>query len=311
MTERGEFDVIRAVRASAPARGDGVIVGIGDDCAVLRGDDDDLLLTTDLLVEGRHFLADAAAADVGWKALAVSISDVAAMGGRPAHAVLSVALRPGQTGDYADELLRGVLECAGRYGVSLVGGDTNSTDGPTVVGVTLTGRVARGRAVLRSGARPGDAVCVTGALGGSLSGRHLRPLPRVAESAALVAGGEVHAMIDLSDGLASDLGHVLDESGTGAETWADRVPIHADAVAMSRRDGRSSLDHALRDGEDFELCFVVPAERAASLVAHGLAGTPVSHIGRITTGRASLLLDREGGAARPLERGGYDHFRRG
>lgn len=312
MTGRGEFDVIRAIRAAAPA-GDGVVVGIGDDCAVLRGGaDEDLLVTTDLLLEGRHFREDASPEDIGWKSLAVSVSDIAAMGGTPRHAVVAVALRREHTGEFADRLTRGLLDCANRYGCALVGGDTNGTDGPLVVCVTLTGAVPRGGAVLRSGARPGDAICVTGALGGSLAGRHLRPTPRVAEAAALVAGGAVHAMIDVSDGLSSDLGHVAHESGVAAELWADRIPIHADAVAASRADKRTLLEHALHDGEDFELCFTVPAERAALLVAKGLAATPVAHVGRVVAGSGVVLLDREGAGctAVPLEAGGFDHFRR-
>lgn len=313
MSRRGEFEIIESIRARTPADGEGVVVGIGDDCAVLRTPaGDDLLVTTDLLVEGRHFRADAAPEDVGWKALAVSVSDVAAMGGRPLHAVLAVALRPDRSGEFADRLAAGVLDCARRHGCALVGGDTNSTDGPVVVCVTLTGTVPRGAAVLRSGARAGDAIFVTGALGGSLAGRHLRPVPRVAEAAALVAGGEVRSMIDVSDGLSSDLGHLLDESGVAAEVWADRIPVHADAVAMSREDGRTPLEHALHDGEDFELCFTAPASRAARLVAEGLAGTPVSRIGVVAPGRGAVLLDREGarGSARPLLPGGFDHFRR-
>jgi thiamine-monophosphate kinase len=311
VTGRGEFDVIRAIRAAAPA-GRGVVVGIGDDCAVLRGEPgDDLLVTTDLLLEGRHFRADAAPEDLGWKSLAVSVSDIAAMGGSPRHAVVAVALRRKHTGEFADRLTRGLLDCAARYGCALVGGDTNATDGPLVVCVTLTGAVPRGRAVLRSGARPGDAICVTGALGGSLRGRHLRPVPRVAEAAALVGGGDVHAMIDVSDGLSSDLGHIAEESGVAAEVWADRVPIHADAVAASKADGRTPLEHALHDGEDFELCFTVPAERAAALVRGGLAGTPVAHVGRVHEGSGVAMLDGEGArsTARALVAGGFDHFR--
>ena len=149
---------------------------------------------------------------------------------------------------------------------------------------------------------------MTGALGGSLAGRHLRVVPRVAEAAALVAGGPVHAMIDLSDGLSSDLGHVLDASGVGAQVWGDRVPVHADAAAMARRDGRSQIDHALHDGEDFELCFTVPAGRADDLTDHGLAGTAVSCIGRVTAGRDYVLFDCMGGTPRPMIRRGYDHF---
>jgi thiamine-monophosphate kinase len=309
VTRRGEFDLIRAIRAATPAGGAGVLAGIGDDCAVLRTDPaDDLLLKTDMLVEDVHFrIAGTRPEDVGWKALAVNVSDIAAMGGRPLHAVLSLALRPELTGEFADGLVRGLLECAARYGVALVGGDTNSTAGPAVVNVALTGRVPRGRAVLRSGARPGDAICVTGALGGSLAGRHLRVTPRVEEAAALVAGGVVHAMIDVSDGLSSDLGHVLDASGAGAEVFADRVPVHDDAVAMSRADGRPPLRHALDDGEDFELLFTVAPERAPELVARGLAGTRVSHVGTITAGRQFVLVGADG-ARTAIGRGGYDHF---
>jgi thiamine-monophosphate kinase len=306
---RGEFEIIASIARRIPAPGRDVVVGEGDDCAVIRCDArEDLLVTTDLLLEGRHFLPDAAPQDVGWKALAVSISDVAAMGGRPRHAVAAIALRPQQTGAYADGLATGLLRCARRHGVDLVGGDTNATDGPAVVCVTLTGKVARGRAVLRSGARVGDAICVTGALGGSLARRHLRVTPRVAEAAALVRGGRVHAMIDLSDGLSSDLGHVLDASRVGAEVWADAVPVHRDARRASAQDGRSALAHALDDGEDFELLFTVPERRARSLAKSGLAGTPVAWIGRITR-RGYVLRDREGGPGRAMIRGGHDHFR--
>lgn len=309
---RGEFEWIEDLRRRVPV-GTGVRVGIGDDAAVLDvPEGHELLLTTDLLVEDVHFaLAGLRPEDLGWKALAVSVSDVAAMGGRSAHAVVSVALRPEQSGEFADRLLAGLLECAARYGVALVGGDTTASPGPVIVDVALTGFVARGRAVLRSGARPGDAVCVTGALGGSILGRHLRVTPRQEEALALVQGGRVGAMIDLSDGLSSDLGHVLDASGVGAEVWEDRIPVHDDAVALSRRDGRSALDHAFDDGEDFELCFTTDEDRARRLATEGLAGTRVTRIGRITAERTFVARPSEGvGAARTVERRGHDHFRR-
>ncbi|MCE9635740.1 MAG: thiamine-phosphate kinase [Planctomycetes bacterium] len=314
---RGEFDWIRDLRRRVGAPRDGrdtVRVGIGDDCAVVSvPSDSELLLTTDLLVEGVHFVLDGLRPeDLGWKALAVSVSDVAAMGGRAAHAVVSVALRPEQTGAFADGLLGGLLACADRYGVSLVGGDTTGTPGPVVVNVALTGFAPRGRAVLRSGARPGDAICVTGALGGSILGRHLRVEPRQDEALALVQGNEVHAMIDVSDGLSSDLGHVVDLSEVGAEVYEDRIPIHDDAVALAARDGRPAIEHALTDGEDFELLFTLPAESADRLEREGIAGTRVTRVGRITRDRRYVLLPREGAAAdsRPMERKGYDHFRR-
>jgi len=291
------------------------VLGIGDDAAVLSAPPgSDLLLTTDLLVEERHFVlgpGGAAPHDVGWKALAVSVSDVAAMGGRALWAVVSVALRDDLVGTFADELTAGLLACAERHGVALVGGDTTGTPGPVVVNVALVGAVAAGGAVRRGGARPGDAVCVTGALGGSLLGRHLRPTPRQDESLSLVQGGAVHAMIDLSDGLSSDLGHVLDASGVGAEVWADRIPLHDDAHRAARASGRSALSHALDDGEDFELLFCVAPERAEELVRSGLCGTPVAWVGRIDEGAgARLCATRAGAVLGPLERRGHDHFRR-
>lgn len=313
---RSEFAWIDAVRrrvAAAPGAA-GVVVGIGDDAAVLAvPEGHELLLTTDLLVEGVDFVLDGLdPRDLGWKALAVSVSDIAAMGGRAEHAVVSVALRPEQTGAFADALLEGLLACAARHGVAIVGGDTSGTPAGVVVNVALTGVVPRGRAILRSGARPGDAVCVTGALGGSILGRHLRPDARQDEALALVQRVSVHAMIDLSDGLSSDLGHVLDASGAGAEIWDCELPVHDDARALAARTGRPPVEHALDDGEDFELCFCVDEADARRLVAEGLAGTRVARVGRITTHRAFVRRSREGADdARPVERRGHDHFRRG
>jgi thiamine-monophosphate kinase len=174
---------------------------------------------------------------------------------------------------------------------------------------TVLGRVAAGGAVLRSGARAGDAVCVTGALGGSSLGRHLDVRPRQDEALALVQGGAVHAMIDLSDGLSSDLGHVLDASEVGAVLWADAIPVHADAERAAELDGRSALLHALDDGEDFELLFCVPQSRVEALVRDGLAGTPVHQVGIVTESHGLGLAADRRTAARPLARGGYDHFR--
>lgn len=315
---RTEFDWIDDLRrrAGSPDAASGLRVGIGDDCAVaVPPPGEELLLTTDLLVEDVHFrLAGLDPFDLGWKSLAVSVSDVASCGGRAAHALVSAALRPEQSGAFADRLLEGLLACAARHGVTLAGGDTTGTPGPVIVNVALVGFAPARRAVLRSGARVGDAICVTGALGGSILGRHLRVEARQDSARSLVQGGVVHAMIDLSDGLSSDLGHILDASGVGAELFADRVPVHGDALRLAATSGRSPLDHALSDGEDFELCFTLPEERAAAVVASGLAGVPVSRIGRVLPPSAGYrMLPAEcadPGTAVPVERRGHDHFRR-
>jgi len=324
-TQRGEFELIAAIRTALGTPPEDVIVGIGDDAAVLSvPPGEQLVVTTDMLVEGRHFdaltVGDAANAQlaaeaIGWKALAVSISDVAAMGGRSRWAVVSIALRAEHTGSVADALTNGLRRCAERFGVAIVGGDTTASPGPLVVNVTLAGSLGYGDAVLRSSARVGDAVCVTGALGGSRLGRHLHPQPRQDEALSLVKEGVVHAMIDLSDGLSSDLGHVLDASGVGAMLWADRVPIHPDAMRRAAETGRPALEHALHDGEDFELLFTTSADVAARLATDGLCGTPVAWIGRLTAGvdcDCVIAPDAsQESAAVPLERRGYDHFRNG
>ena len=319
---RSEFEIVAAIRrAAGGSDAVGVRLGIGDDAAVLAPPvGHDLVFTTDLLVEGRHFVlvagADAGhtpatAADVGWKALAVSVSDVAAMGARALWAVVSVGLPEGRSGAFADELTGGLMQCARRHGVALVGGDTTGTPGPLIVNVALVGCVPAGEAVSRSGARAGDAICVTGALGGSRAGRHLRPEPRQDEALSLVQRGAVHAMIDLSDGLSSDLGHVLDASGVGAALWADRIPLHDDARIAAGSSARTALEHALHDGEDFELLFTVAADRAAALERDGLVGTPVTCIGRIVEGDRYVLLPAQSSteAGVPVSRRGHDHFR--
>lgn len=313
---KSEFEWIDSVRRRVAATErfaeGGVRLGIGDDAAVLAVPADrELVLTTDLLVEDVDFVLDGLdPRDLGWKCLAVSVSDVAAMGARAAHAVVSAAFGRAMPDAFADGLIDGLVECAERYRVAIVGGDTSGTPGGVVVNVALTGLVAPGRAVRRSGARPGDAICVTGALGGSILGRHLRPIPRQDEALSIVEQDVVHAMIDLSDGLSSDLGHVLDASGVGAEVWDDCVPIHADARRLAAHDGVPAIDHAWSDGEDFELLFCTDAATAARLARDGLLGTRVATIGRITADRAYVRRPSQGaGAARPVERRGHDHFR--
>jgi thiamine-monophosphate kinase len=198
---------------------------------------------------------------------------------------------------------------AERFGVDLIGGDTNAWNGPLVISVTLIGETTPRGAVCRSGAKAGDAILVTGALGGSLhAGRHLRVEPRIAEALTLHASAPLHAMIDLSDGLSGDLSHILVESGgLGAVLDETAIPIHADAHEMSRIDSLSPLEHALHDGEDFELCVVIPASDAARLLTDPPAPVKLFRIGEITRA-PGLKLRSASGAFQPIPPRGFDHF---
>jgi thiamine-monophosphate kinase len=308
-----EFALIDWLRRREQSRtGPWTRQGIGDDCAILRPTaGSELLVTTDMLMDGRHFrLTDDGAEAVGYKAMAVNLSDIAAMAGIPRAAVVAVALPHAGSTRIAKQLHAGMRVLAARFGVDLIGGDTNAWDGPLVICVTVLGEATARGAVRRAGAKPGDAILVTGPLGGSLfAGRHLRPEPRIHEALALNAAAAVHAMIDISDGLSSDLDHILAESGgLGAVLDAAAIPIHPDARAMSRRDGTSALDHALDDGEDFELCLAVAPDEAARLLATPPAPAAIYRVGEVT-GAPGLRIRTRDGTIRPLVPRGFDHFR--
>jgi thiamine-monophosphate kinase len=305
----GEFDLIAGFRA-ASGQSDRVLLGIGDDCAVLsNGRERPLLVTTDMLLDGRHFrLEEAGPVAVGRKAMGVNLSDIAAMAGRPIAAFVAVALPRAEASRLAPDLFEGLRQVADRHEVALAGGDTNAWDGPLVICVTVLGEATGAGPATRSAARPGDVVLVTGPLGGSLSGRHLDPTPRIAEALAIRAAVDRLAMIDLSDGLASDLPHILDESGgLGALLEADAIPIHPDAERSARLDGRSPREHALADGEDFELCLTVSPEDAARLLAEPPQGVTLHRIGRIDGG-PGLRLRLPDGSIEPGQARGFDHL---
>jgi thiamine-monophosphate kinase len=305
-----EFDLIAWARQRSTL-GRRTVVGIGDDCAALRlAADHQLLVTTDMLMDGRHFrLSETSAREVGYKALAVNLSDIAAMAGVPIAAVAAVALPQGNAASLFEELHAGMASLAELFDVDLVGGDTNAWDGPLVLSITVLGEAMA--PVLRNGAKPGDAILVTGPLGGSLLGRHLRPLPRVTEALAITSAVTIHAMIDLSDGLSSDLAHILDESGhLGATLHADTVPIHHDAEIASRTSSRTALDHALNDGEDFELCLTLDAVEARQLLARPPIGVNLWRIGEITQEPGMRLRLPDGSFSAVLP-GGFDHLSRG
>jgi thiamine-monophosphate kinase len=301
----GEFAFLDWLRQRTPAAGGRVLLGPGDDAALLSWPRDvPCLVTTDMLLEGSCFvLAEAGPRRVGRKAMAVNLSDVAAMAGRPVAAVVSVGL-PRQGGRaLAEELYLGLREVADAFDTAIVGGDTNSWNGPLVLNVTVLGEATERGAVRRSGARVGDRLLVTGPLGGSILGKHLDFTPRVREALHLHEVADLHAMIDISDGLAADVAHLCAESGCGAVLRAEAIPV-ADA-AHRLTDGRTPLEHALGDGEDFELVFAVTADDALRL----LQTQPVPGITLVEIGACveqGLWLE-EGGQRRPLEPLGYVH----
>ncbi len=265
----GEFDYLDWLRQQTPPA-DRVLIGPGDDCALLAPSGRATLITTDMLMDGTDFiLADVGGIRVGRKAMAVNLSDIAAMAGRPIAAVVSVALPlyplVGTTRELAEDLYKGLREMADRFGVPIVGGDTNSWAGPLVISITVLGEPTGTGAVRRSGAKPGDAIFVTGPLGGSLLGHHLDFTPRIVEAQRLHAAVELHAMADISDGLTADLAHILRESHCGAVLTERFIPVSAAAVSRSVQTEQPPLSHALSDGEDFELVFTVSPESAMKL----------------------------------------------
>ncbi|WP_165064688.1 thiamine-phosphate kinase [Paludisphaera rhizosphaerae] len=308
--EFGLIDWIRSRRSPLTAE-QGVVADIGDDCATVRFRDPYTVVTTDMLMDGRHFILDRDGPEAaGYKAMGVNISDVAAMAATPRFATVAVALPRRDTVAIARGLDAGLRRMADRFSVHIIGGDTNAWDGPLVVCVTLLGETSHLEPARRSGAKVGDVVFVTGPLGGSLfRGRHLRPEPRVDEAGALLKAGPIHAMIDLSDGLSSDLGHILEESGgLGAVLDESAVPIHADAVDMAHEDGAPPLLHALNDGEDFELCFTVPPETADRLSTSPPQGLTLHRLGVITR-EPGVRLRSVDGRVSSVEPRGFDHFR--
>ncbi len=285
----------------------GVHVGIGDDAAVLAAEGRDVVVTVDMLIDGIDVvLAECGFRAAGRKAMAKSLSDIAAMGAEPWAAFASIALPPGVDPDDAIELARGLLETGRRHGVTLAGGDTKRSPGPLIVDVMLTGR-ERGRPpVLRSGAVVGDGVWVTGPLGGASLGHHLSFEPRVAEGLRLNERHHVHAMIDLSDGLSTDLHRLCDASGVGAVIDAEHVPLADAALTIAAEDGRPPLDHALHDGEDYELLFVASPDADPAIHEDPVLGPGCRRIGRIVERAQGVRLSGAHGEV-PIAAGGFEH----
>ena len=304
LREMGEFGFIREIRKQVH-RNKTVEIGIGDDAAIVKVNaKKHLLFATDMLIEGRHFkLSEATAFQIGWKALAVNLSDIAAMGGQPTYAVVALGLPGDLDWAFLKELYRGMEAVARRFHVALVGGDTNRSD-KIVISVALLGEAAPGSAVKRSGARPGDVIFVTGFLGGSsISKKHLTFLPRIREANFLVKNFKVSAMMDLSDGLASDIFQLTSESGVGAFLSKEAIPISENA---------SSVEQALNEGEDFELLFTLSVKEASRLSIMRIEETmaPFHPIGKIVQKKHGVRLLGADGFNEALKRQGHDHFRK-
>lgn len=325
LSDIGEFGLIERIRRSAPM-GAGVLRGIGDDAAELRLPDGHHLLTsTDLLIEGIHFRRDWTSPEaLGRKAVAVNLSDIAAMAGTPRFLYLGLACPADADLQELDAFLAGALDEAGRHGVVLVGGDTCRSPGPWLVAVTIEGSAPAGRSVGRDGARPADLIMVSGTLGDSalalkiltdgghpetfLLNRHCQPSPRTELGQALGKERLATAMIDISDGLASDLEHILQASGVDGVIDLDELPLSA---AFRRLAGKNATirELALHGGEDYELLFTVAPEHAAEAVALGTRlGVPIQQIGTLAAGSGRLATCTAGGPPQPISVRGYDHF---
>ncbi|MFC5570504.1 thiamine-phosphate kinase [Lysobacter yangpyeongensis] len=312
-----EFDLIELIRVRAAVRDD-VALGIGDDAAIVQVPADrQLVVAMDTLNRGVHFPDNTAPADIGWKALAVNLSDLAAMGAEPAWCTLSLSLPSGDM-PWVDAFLDGFLELGAQHRVALIGGDT--TRGPLSVSVTVHGFVEPGRGLRRSGARVGDDIWITGTLGdaagalaqwrsgaavdATLRRRLDRPTPRLAIAARIA--GLAHACIDVSDGLLADLQHVCTASDVGARIELDALPASPDLVAAFEEPRRHALQAT--GGDDYELCFTAPESARDSIgqLAHATT-TPVTRIGRVVAGERVRALHADGSEWLPAN-AGYVHF---
>ena len=298
LTDIGEDNLIaeltRSLRLDSRVK-----IGPGDDCAIVKFGKRWQLLKTDCIVESIHFSKKSPAIWVGWKALCRAISDVAAMGGRPMDALVTIAVAPQVRLRWLRGVYSGLRKAAQRYDVNLVGGETSRSPGPAFISVALTGIVEKRRALLRSGGKPGDFLYVTGQLGGSIRGKHLRFEPRLAEALWLADHFAINAMIDLSDGLGGDLPRLAKASSTGFEIDRERLPLSKGC----------SIEQAISDGEDYELLFAVPPEMVPTLEERWNKKFPtlaLTQIGRLTEPN---LQELGASGFDQLTDSGYDHFR--
>lgn len=301
-----EREFLRWLRGRLPSD-PRLVVPPGDDATVIRFAGRDVVATVDMLTEGVDFLLDQHdPRRIGRKALAVNLSDLAAMAARPVAALAAVALPRNGARPLAEALLAGMHPLAAEFGLSIAGGDTNTWDGPLVISITALGEPGPGGFLRRSGARPGDVLLATGSFGGSILSHQFDFTPRVREALLLAERYPLGGGIDVSDGLAIDALHLAEESNCGVELELERIPIAADALRLAEQDGIPPLDHALADGEDFELLLAAAADVAQRIVDdQPLGATPISEIGRFI--EASGLWQSQNGRRTPLAPRGWEH----
>jgi len=299
----------RKFRAKPP-----VIRGIGDDCAVLEYTRDKyMLLACDMIIEGTHFTKKATPYQIGWKAMAVNISDIASMGGVPKYALVSAGVPRNKGMKFLKEITKGIEKICKKYKILVIGGDTNSSD-KTVLNVTLTGEVEKKRLVTRSGAKAGDLIFVTGALGEGKT-KHLKFLPRLKEARILVENFKINSMIDLSDGLAMDLNRLAEASGAGARVYESLIPLPASLRLLRRRsvpprnDARG-ISSAISSGEDFELLFTASVKESKKIIKRmgEKRDLPITLIGEVINKPSGVMLVGEEGRTKPLRAKGFRHL---
>lgn len=337
--EIGEFGLIERIKKQLakgyklPKSYRSIVVGIGDDAAVVETEPDKLLVaTTDILIEDIHFdLKTSPPYDLGWKLMAVNLSDIAAMGAVPRYGLIVLGLPVDTPVETVDKLIQGALDLAKKFKVFLIGGDTVTSPDKLVVNLVVWGVVPKERVLKRSGARVGDKIMVTGTLGDSAAGleilqsagrltktdwakelikRHLRPYPRLKEAQLLGSRRLVHGLIDCSDGLALSLKFIGQGSKVGAKIWADKIPVSGALKRYSAISRKAACSYALYGGEDYELIFTVPRDKEKETIKSikKISGTEVTSIGEIVPLKSGFTLVDDKGKVNKLKAGGYEHF---
>ncbi|MBC8549542.1 MAG: thiamine-monophosphate kinase [Candidatus Brocadiales bacterium] len=304
-----EFSFIKWIRSNQK-KDKNIIIGIGDDCASIRINGDNVLLvTTDMLVEGTHFdLKKSTPGEIGRKSIACSISDIAAMGCSAKYAVISICFPHETKTKFARDLYRGIQKMADAFNIRIIGGDIVGSKKTLVINVTMYGRNEGLKTIPRSGAKVDDVIMITGALGGSILRKHITFKPRLKEGLLLNKKFNINSMIDISDGLAADLGHILEESRVGAVLYEEEVPVSVDAKRLARKTGLSALHHALHDGEDYELLFTLSDKESKKLLASRSFPARLSKIGHINKSKGIRMQGADGKLKR-IKSIGYTHFK--